>query len=143
VGQLFGLNSGVSGISGSISVRSLARRTFAAYAGRASVLLPAAAVTAVIVAGLDTRPAKSSPALAIGALIVTVAVIALFAGTVVKLAAEVWEGKPAVSPREFLASVRPVLGVLIVVSMNTQLRDERYRAKFSAKNPANTGRSKI
>jgi hypothetical protein len=48
--------------------------------------------------------------------------------TVVKLAAEDWEGKPAVSPREFLASVRPVLGVLIVVSMNTQLRDERYRA---------------
>jgi hypothetical protein len=79
VGQLFGLNSGVSGISGSISVRSVACRTFAAYAGRASVLLPAAAVTVVIVAALDTRPAKSSPALAIGVLIVTVAVIALFA----------------------------------------------------------------
>jgi hypothetical protein len=115
----------VRGISSSISVRSLARRTFAAYPGRGSVLLPAAAITVVIVAGLGTRPAKSSPALAIGVLIVTVAVIALFAGVVVKLGAEVWEGKPAVSPREFLASVRPVLGVLILVSMNTQLRDER------------------
>jgi hypothetical protein len=38
----------VRGISSSISVRSLVRRTFAAYAGRASALLPAAAVTVVI-----------------------------------------------------------------------------------------------
>ena len=80
-------------------------------------MLPAAAITVVIVAGLGTRPAKSSPALAIGALIVTVAVIALFTGTVVKLAAEDWEGKPAVSPREFLASVRPVLGVLALFAV--------------------------
>jgi hypothetical protein len=80
-------------------------------------LLPAAAVTVVIVAALDTRPAKSSPALAIGVLIVTVAVIALFTGTVVKLAAEDWEGKPAVSPREFLATIRPVLGVLALFAV--------------------------
>jgi hypothetical protein len=100
---------------GSISVRSIGRRTVSTYAERTSVLLPAAAVTVVIVAALDTRPAKSSPALAIGALIVTVAVIALFTGVVVKLAAEDWEGRPGVSPREFLASVRPVLGELILV----------------------------
>jgi hypothetical protein len=102
---------------GSISVRSVGRRTVRTYAEQASVLLPAAAVTVVIVAAVGTRPAKSSPALAIGALIVTVAVIALFAGVVVKLAAEVWEGRAAVSPREFLASVRPVLGVVVLFAV--------------------------
>jgi hypothetical protein len=56
------------------------------------------ASTQVGFAGLGTRPAKSSPALAIGALIVRVAVIALFTGTVVKLAAEAWEGKPGRLP---------------------------------------------
>jgi hypothetical protein len=54
--------------------------------------------TAVIVAALDTRPAKSSLVAAIGALIVTVAVIALFAGVVVKLAVEVWEGRHSSPP---------------------------------------------
>jgi len=37
-------------MSSSISVRSVARCTFAAYAGRATVLLPAVAITVVIVA---------------------------------------------------------------------------------------------
>jgi hypothetical protein len=61
----------VRGISGSISVRSVARRTFAADAGRASVLLPAAAVTVVI---------------------------ALFTGVVVKLAGRRSATKPAAPP---------------------------------------------
>jgi hypothetical protein len=73
-------------------------------------LLPAAAVTVVIVAALGTRPAKSSPALAIGALIVTVAVIALFTGTVVKLAAEVWGGQAGARTAAILVPV-PLLGV--------------------------------
>jgi hypothetical protein len=34
-----------------------------------------------------------------------------------KFAAEDWEGKPGVSPREFLASVRPVLGVVVLFAV--------------------------
>jgi hypothetical protein len=99
----------------SISVRSVARRTFATYAGQASVLLPVAAITVVIVVALDASPIKDSVVLAIGALIVWVAVIALFTGVVVRRAADSWEGRPAASPRDLLASVRPVLGELILV----------------------------
>ena len=99
----------------SISIRSVARRTFATYAGQASVLLPVAAITVVIVVALDASPIKDSVVLAIGALIVWVAVIALFTGMVVRRAADSWEGRPAASPRDLLASVRPVLGELILV----------------------------
>jgi hypothetical protein len=99
----------------SISIASVARRTFATYAGQASVLLPVAAITVVIVAAVNVRPIKDSVVLAIGALTVSLAVIALFTGTVVRRAADAWEGKPAVSPGELFATVRPVLGEPILV----------------------------
>lgn len=99
----------------SISVRSVARRTFATYAGQASVLLPVTAITVVIVAAVNVRPIKDSVVLAIGALIVSLIVMALFTATVVQRAADAWEGKSAASPRELLATVRPVLGELILV----------------------------
>jgi hypothetical protein len=102
-------------MNNSISIRSVARRTIATYAGQASVLLPVAAITVVIVVALDASPIKDSVVLAIGALIVWVAVIALFTGVVVRRASDSWEGRPAASPRELLASVRPVLGELILV----------------------------
>ncbi len=102
-------------MNSSISVRAVARRTFATYAGQASVLLPVAAITVVIVVALDAPPIKDSVVLAIGALIVWVAVIALFTGVVVRRAADSWEGRLAAFPRELLASVRPVLGELILV----------------------------
>lgn len=102
-------------MNSSISVRAVARRTFATYAGLASVLLPVAAITVVIVVALDAPPIKDSVVLAIGALIVWVAVIALFTGVVVRRAADSWEGRLAAFPRELLASVRPVLGELILV----------------------------
>jgi hypothetical protein len=98
-----------------ISVRSVARRTFATYAGQASVLLPVAAITVVVVAAVNARPIKDSVILAIGALIVSLTVMALFTATVVQRAADAWEGKSAASPRELLATVRPVLGELILV----------------------------
>jgi hypothetical protein len=101
-------------MNGSISIRSVARRTFATYAGQASVLLPVAAITMVIVAAVNVRPIKDSVVLAIGALIVSLTVMALFTATVVQRAANAWEGKSA-SPREILATARPVLGELILV----------------------------
>ena len=102
-------------MNNSISIRSVARRTIATYAGQASVLLPVAAITVVIVAALNVRPIKDSVVLAIGALIVSLTVMALFTTTIVQRAADAWEGKSAASPRELLASVRPVLGELILV----------------------------
>jgi hypothetical protein len=49
-------NQKANHMNSSISVRSVARRTFATYAGQASVLLPVAAITVVIVAALGARP---------------------------------------------------------------------------------------
>ncbi|MGH2904657.1 MAG: hypothetical protein ACRDK7_13900 [Solirubrobacteraceae bacterium] len=104
-------------MTSSISIRTLARRTFSIYTGNASVLLPAAGVTVVVLAGLGARPAKSSTVLAIGAFVVSVLALALFTGTVVKLAADAWEEKPAASTRELLADARAALGKLILVGL--------------------------
>jgi hypothetical protein len=99
----------------SISIRRVVRRTFAIYAGQARVLLLLAAVAIVIVTVLDAGLPRSVPVLAIIAFIVSIGVIALFTGTVVKLAADAWEDRPVPTIRQLISTVRPMLGELVLV----------------------------
>lgn len=99
----------------SISIRRVVGRTFAIYAARVRVLLPLAAVVVVIVTVLDADPARSVPVLAIIAFIVSVGVLALFTGAVVKLAADTWEDRPVPTIRQLISTVRPMLGELVLV----------------------------
>ncbi|HEV3319810.1 MAG TPA: hypothetical protein VG053_08810 [Solirubrobacteraceae bacterium] len=50
---------GAFDVTNPFRIKTVVRRTFAAYAGQARVLLPAAAVSFVILAGLSARPAKA------------------------------------------------------------------------------------
>jgi hypothetical protein len=97
-----------------ISIRSIARRTFSTYAHEAPALLLGAAVTVVVLAALNVRAVKDSTPLAIGALILSLAVTALFTGAVVQSAAQIWEGTP-VSLVELVAQIKSAVGELILV----------------------------
>jgi hypothetical protein len=100
--------------SSQISIRSIARRTFSAYAHEAPALLLGAAVTAVVLAALNVPAVKDSTPLAIGALILSLAVIALFTGVVVQSTAHAWEGKSVVLA-ELVAEIKPAIGELILI----------------------------
>jgi len=102
-------------VTSSIRIKTVARRTFSAYAGQARVLLPTAAVSFVILAGLSARPAKSSTVLMIGAFILSILVFALFTSMVVTLAANSWEDKPNLTAPSLVLAAKPVLGELILV----------------------------
>jgi hypothetical protein len=98
-----------------ISIRRVVRRTLAIYVGQARVLLALVAVVIVIVAVLGGL-ARSVPVLGIIVSIASIVVLALFTGAVVMLAANTWEDRPAMTVRELVSSVRPMLGELVVVA---------------------------
>jgi hypothetical protein len=102
-------------VNSSISIKTIVRRTIAAYAAQARLLLPVAAISFLILAGLSSRPARSSPMLVIGAFILSILVFALFTGMVVTLTANAWEGRPALTARSLVSTARPALGELILV----------------------------
>jgi hypothetical protein len=100
--------------SSQISIRSIARRTFSTYVREAPALPLGAAITVVVIAAQNARAVKDSTPLAIAALIISLAVIALFTGAVVQSAAHAWEGKP-VALADLLAEIKPALGELILI----------------------------
>src|ERR1700677_2453664 len=99
----------------SISIRRVVRRTIAIYVAQARVLLSLAAVAVVVLTVLDAGLARSVPVLGIFVFIASIAVFALFTGMVVMLAANIWEERPAMTVRELVAAVRPMLGELVLV----------------------------
>jgi hypothetical protein len=99
----------------SISIRRVVRRTIAIYVAQARVLLSLAAVAVVVLTVLDAGLARSVPVLGIFVFIASIAVFALFTGMVVMLAANIWEERPAMTVRELVVAVRPMLGELILV----------------------------
>jgi len=100
-----------------INVGSVIRRVLNIYVSQVYVLLPAAAIVVAIIGISDTRPIANSPALALVASIIVLAVIALFAGMVVALVADVWGGRRNASIGQLLRIVRPVFGQLVLVGI--------------------------
>lgn len=102
-------------MTSSLSIGIVLRRALRIYAEQARVLLMAAfAVDGIVL--LD-RVLKSSPVLAIVAVIVNLVVIGLFVALVVLVVADVYDGGSRRSARELLAGAWAALGSLLLVGL--------------------------
>jgi hypothetical protein len=100
----------------SLSIGIVLRRALRIYAGQARVLLMAAfAVDGVVL--LDRVQFKSSPELAIVAVIVNLVVIGLFVAVVVLVVADVYDSGSRRGARELLAGALAALGPLLLVGL--------------------------
>jgi hypothetical protein len=104
-------------MNSSIDIGAVISRTFEIYVDQASVLMPAAAVVFVFTGVLSILLIAASPALAIVALIVSLAATTLFTGMVVELVSDVRDGKRDASAGQLLRAATPVLGQLILVGI--------------------------
>jgi hypothetical protein len=98
-----------------IAVGAVIRRVFVIYAERASLLIPVAAVVFLIAGVLDTMLRKGSGGLSLLSLPVSVVSNALVVGIVVALVADIQDGRGNAGSKKLLASIKPVLGQLILV----------------------------
>lgn len=105
------------GVSDSIDAGSVIRRTFHIYLGRASVLLPAAAVVFGITGILSAILIAVSPSLVYVSFLISDVAIMLFTAMVVGLVDAVQDGPRETSVGGLLLAVRPVLGELILVGV--------------------------
>ncbi len=103
-------------MNASLSLSTVLRRTFSIYAEQAPVLLTASIMVDAVLA-LDQVQFRSSPALAIGALLVNLVVIGLFVCVIVLLVADVWDGGPRRGARELLRGAWSSLGPLLLVGV--------------------------
>jgi hypothetical protein len=104
-------------MNSSINITAVLRRTFAAYRSRAGVLLALAAFTVVPIEVLSALLGKASPAAAIVALVIDIALIALFASAVIRVTADLRDHARVKNPGELLRAARPVLGQLVLVGV--------------------------
>src|SRR6202035_5544509 len=105
------------GVSDSINASSVIYRTFHIYLGRASVLLPAAAVVFGITGILSAILIAASPSLVYPSFLISDVAIMLFTAMVVGLVDAVQDGPRETSVGGLLLAVRPVLGELILVGI--------------------------
>jgi hypothetical protein len=108
-------------MNSSINITAVLRHTLAAYRSRADVLLALAAFTVVPIEVLGALLGKASPAAAIVALVIDIALIALFTGAVIRLTADLRDHEQVRSPGELLRAVRPMLGQLVLVGIVASL----------------------
>ena len=99
-----------------LDVGEVIRRVFDIYVEQAPVLMPAAAVVFVFTGILSAGLLAAEPALALVSLVIGVMATTLFTGMVVKLVADVRDGRRDSSARQLLQAVMPVLGQLLVVA---------------------------
>jgi hypothetical protein len=104
-------------MNGSIDIGGVISRTFEIYVDQASVLMPAAAVVFVFSGLLTILLIAAAPALTVLALIISLIAVTLFTGMVVKLVADVQDGRRDASAGQLLQAVTPVLGQLILVAV--------------------------
>jgi len=100
-----------------LDIGAVLRRVFDIYVEQASVLMPAAAAVFVltgIVAGLLIA---ASPGLAVLAVAIDLVAVTLFTGMVVRLVADVQDGRRDATPGQLLRAATPVLGQLILVGV--------------------------
>jgi hypothetical protein len=105
------------GVSDSINAGSVIRRTFHIYLGRASMLLPAAAVVFGITGILSAILVAVSPSLVYVSFLISDVAIMLFTAMVVGLVDAVHTGPRETSVGGLLLAVRPVLGEFILVGI--------------------------
>jgi len=104
-----------------LDVGGVIRRVFEIYVEQASVLMPAAAAVFVltgIVAGLLVREGSG---LAVVAFTIYFVAVTLFTGIVVRLVADVQDGRRDATAGQLLRSATPVLGQLILVGVAAAL----------------------
>ncbi len=100
-----------------LEVGAVVRRVFDIYVDQAPVLMPVAAVVFVISGVLAEVLEASGPGLALLALLIKLVATTLFTGMVVRLVADVQDGRRDSSPTELLNAATPVLGKLILVGL--------------------------
>lgn len=100
-----------------LDIGAVLRRVFAIYVEQAAVLMPAAAAVFVltgIVAGLLIA---ASPGLGVLAVAIDLVAVTLFTGMVVRLVADVQDGRRDATAGQLLRGATPVLGQLILVGV--------------------------
>ncbi len=100
-----------------LDVGGVIRRVFDIYVEQAPVLMPAAAVVFVITGIVSAVLVAAAPALALVAVVLSLAATTLFTGMVVELVADVQDGRRDASAVRLLQAVMPVLGPLILVGI--------------------------
>ncbi len=100
-----------------LEVGAVIRRVFDIYVDQAPVLMPVAAVVFVISGILAEVLEAAGPGLALLALLIKLVATTLFTGMVVRLVADVQDGRRDSTPIELLNAATPVLGSLILVGL--------------------------
>lgn len=101
-------------MNSALSISAVLRRTFRTYVGQAPVLL-AAALTLVVVVGLDTALLEGAAGVVAG--LINLLLLALFVGFVVFVANETWERGAHRHAGELLHSAWGASGRLLLVSV--------------------------
>ena len=102
---------------GRLDVGAAIRRVFAIYVDQAPVLMPAAAVVFVFTGIVSGALVAAASGLALVALLIGLVATTLFTGMVVKLVADIQDGRRDASVRQLFDAVVPVLGPLLAVGI--------------------------
>ena len=100
-----------------LDIGAVIRRVFDIYIQQAAVLMPAAAVVFVLTGIVAGILIVTSPGLAVVAIAVDLVAVTLFTGMVVRLVADVQDGRRDATAGQLLRAATPVLGQLILVGV--------------------------
>ena len=98
-----------------LDVGAVLRRVFDIYVGRASVLMPAAAVVFVLTGVVAELLIAASSGLVVLAIALYLLAVTVFTGMVARLVADVQDGRRDATVGQLLRATNPVLGQLILV----------------------------
>jgi hypothetical protein len=104
-------------MNASLDSGAVIRRVFDIYVDQASVLMPAAAVVFVFTGILNAVLVAAAPALALVSVVISLVATTLFTGMIVKLVADLQDGRRDASVRGLLQAAVPVIGELILVGI--------------------------
>lgn len=100
-----------------LDIGAVIRRVFDIYVQQAAVLMPAAAVVFVFTGIITGLLVVASPGLAVVAIAIYLVAATLFTGMVVRLVADVQDGRRDATAGTLLRAAAPVLGQLILVGV--------------------------
>lgn len=100
-----------------LDIGAVIRRVFDIYVQQAAVLMPAAAVVFVFTGIITGLLVVASPGLAVVAIAIYLVAATLFTGMVVRLVADVQDGRRDATAGKLLRAAAPVLGQLILVGV--------------------------
>ena len=100
-----------------LEIGAVIRRVFDIYVEQAAVLMPAAAAVFVLTGIVAGILIVTSPGLAVVAIAIDLVAVTLFTGMVVRLVADVQDGRRDATAGQLLRAAAPVLGQLILVGV--------------------------